>query len=377
MYMTKLSLEGFRNYTKEAICLGEALNFFVGKNAQGKTNLLEAIYYLANGRSFRGQKDIDLIAWEKPYFRLKADFRVEGSQRDHHLDLYYDALGRKQIKLNDVVYKKIEDLPYRAKTVLFTPDDLAIVKGAPNLRRRFMDQDMEAFDDSFYLLRRKYNRILSQRNELLKDIRARRSPKEDLLPWNQQLVAFGCEVIIKRLQFLGSIVPQARRIHEDITGQPGGFDVRYISSLGQILKLEREQMECHYLALLEKNQDEEIRRGVSLFGPHRDDLVFYENKVDLRTYGSQGQQRTAVLAMKLAEVEGYSKRFQLQPILLLDDVLSELDAQRQEELMGIVTRRTIQTIITGTHYDDNLKKVGNKTSFYVKEGNIIKNAKKT
>lgn len=372
MQLQSLTLEGFRNYTQSEIHFQPALNVLIGANAQGKTNLLEAIYYLANGHSFRGNKDAELIGWDAPFLRLSATFQVEESVRVHEMQMTYERNGRKKIKLNGVAYRKVGDVPQRIKVVLFTPDDLTIVKGSPSLRRQFVDRELDAFDEQFYDLRRQYNRVLLQRNELLKEVRARRQSASALQPWTEQLVVLGTQVIRFRLHFLSQLIPAARRIHGVITGQPGTFDVRYLSCLGQVLQMSSEALQEKYREVLSQCAGEEIRCGVSLYGPHRDDLSFYEKGSDLRVYGSQGQQRTAVLAMKLAEVECYQRRFNRQPLLLLDDVMSELDDMRQEQLMGIVLARTIQTVITGTKMDFYRNEQENNPLFYVHEGKITR-----
>lgn len=369
MWIESLSIESFRNYDRQELSLGSGVNILIGANGMGKTNLLEGVYVLAHGRSYRA-RDIDLIRWGAPFMRLVAHIHTEDSERLHELSYYQDVQGKKNIKLNQVPYKRFGDMERRIRTVLFTPDDLSVVKGSPAKRRAFVDEDLEAFDPDFYLLRRSYMRVLSQRNELLKDIRAGRAKLESLAPWTEQMISAGSQMILKRLSFLARLVPQARRIHAHIAGQDGGFDVRYQSLLGQILHMDEETVQKHFRQKVDASLDDEIRRGSSLYGPQRDDLVFYQGQVDLRRYGSQGQQRTAVLCMKLAEVELYKRQFNIQPILLLDDVFSELDPRRQASLVEIISRDQVQTIITGTNIDLAQRQWGNMSVFKVSEGQI-------
>lgn len=371
MWIESLSLEGFRNYVSEKLDLIPGVNILIGANGMGKTNLLEGVYVLAHGRTYRG-RDLDMIAWEASYMRLQARFHIEGSGRTHHLVYYYDRQGKKDIKLNKVPYKRLADLDRKPETVLFTPDDLAVVKGGPAKRRAFIDQDLEAFDPDYVRLRRDYGRVLGQRNELLKDIRSGRASRQSLRPWTEQMVEKGSQMILKRLYFLARIVPQARRIHAHLSGHTQGFDVRYQSLLGQVLHMDAQELQDHFKRVLEKAQEDEIRRGSSLYGPQRDDIVFYQDGIDLRRYGSQGQQRTAVLAMKLAEVAYYQSRDQVRPILLLDDVFSELDPYRQAALVEIISHDEIQTIITGTNFDLTQRKWGNLSVFEVSEGQITR-----
>lgn len=369
MWIEDLNLEGFRNYKEESLSLGSGVNILIGANGMGKTNLLEAVYVLAQGRTYRA-KDADMIGWQAPFFRLRADFHMEDSDRTHKVTYYMDSGGKKDIKLNQVPYRRFGDMDRRIRTILFTPDDLAVVKGGPAKRRAFVDQDLEAFDGDFYRLQRAYSRILSQRNEVLKDMRACRARKDSLSPWTDQMVEVGSQIIGKRLAFLQRIVPQARRIHARMSGQNQGFDVRYQSLLGQVLHMDQASLQAHFMNVLGQAQEDEVRRGTSLYGPQRDDIVFYQGDVDLRRYGSQGQQRTAILAMKLAEIDLYRRHYGVSPILLLDDVFSELDPSRQEALVDMISHDHFQTIITGTNFDLTQRKWGNMSVFEVTGGEI-------
>lgn len=373
MIVQELSLKDWRNYETATLSLHETLNIFLGPNGQGKTNLLESLYYLCYGRNFRGNKDRELVRWNCQYFRLEALFQVDESARTHHLEIYYDASRRKAIRLNGVKYGRMRSLPVRLSAVLFTPDDLGIVKGSPSERRRFIDRELEALYVDYESTRHAYERVLSQRAELLRDIRARRAPKSQLVPWNLQLVELGVRMIRHRLDLLAFLVPQARRVHAFLTGAKGSFNVTYQSSLGQVLHEDDSAMKAHYMDLLAELEDEEIARGMSLAGPHRDDLIFYENGIDLRTFGSQGQQRTAILSMKMAAIDAYEKRLGQKPLLLLDDVMSELDFERQRAVMEIVIKKKIQTFITGTGLDFSFSGFGYDPVFHVEDGKILDN----
>ena len=213
--------------------------------------------------------------------------------------------------------------------------------------------------------------MTSQRAELLRDIRRHRADKSLLVPWNLQLVELGVRMIRRRMDLLAFLVPQARRVHAFLTGNKGSFNVTYQSTLGQVLHEDDAAMKTHFLDLLAEVEDEEIARGASLIGPHRDDLVFYENGIDLRTYGSQGQQRTAILSMKMAAIDAYEQHLSQKPLLLLDDVMSELDFDRQRAVMEIVIKKKIQTFITGTGLDFTFKNFGYDPVFRINEGHIV------
>lgn len=372
MQLKELTLTDYRNYQALQLSLHPMLNIFLGQNGQGKTNLLEAVYYLCYGKNFRSNKDRELIRWHQNYFRLEAIFEIENSAIQNHLTLYYDPLRHKAIHLNGVKYRRMALLPLRLRAVLFTPEDLAVVKGSPSERRHFIDRELEALYDDYEDIRHRYERALSQRNELLKNIRAKREAKSMLEPWNLQLVHYGVLMIRRRLDLLRQLVPQARKVHQFIVGGQMGFNVTYQSSLGQVLDLSEEALKWQFMQLIKENESEEIERGISLFGPHRDDLVFYHEGIDLRTYGSQGQQRTAILAMKTAVIDCYESRFDMKPLLLLDDVMSELDLSRQKAVMEIVVKKKIQTIITGTNIDFSFNNFGYNPLFFIEEGKIIR-----
>lgn len=370
MILKELTLKDWRNYDSTTLSLHPALNVFLGANGQGKTNLLESIYYLCYGKNFRGNKDRELVHWNRQYFRLEALFALDETSRTHHLEIYYDAVRRKAIKLNGVKYGRLRALPVRLAAVLFTPDDLGVVKGGPAERRRFIDRELDALYVDYEQTRHAYERVLSQRGELLRDIRRRRAEREQLVPWNLQLVELGVRMIRRRLDLLAFLVPQARKVHAFLTGGQASFNLTYQSSLGQVLHEKDEPMKAHFLSLLADVEQEEIVRGQSLVGPHRDDLIFYENGIDLRTFGSQGQQRTAILSMKMAATLAYEHKLGQKPLLLLDDVMSELDFDRQRAVMEIVTKKHIQTFITGTGLDFTFKNFGYDPVFHVENGRI-------
>lgn len=370
MILQELTLQDWRNYGSQTLSLHPTLNIFIGPNGQGKTNLLESIYYLCYGKNFRGNKDQELVHWNRNYFRVQGLFVLDETSRRQHLEIYYDPAHRKRIKLNGVKYSRMSQLPARLAAVLFTPDDLSVIKDGPSERRRFIDRDLEALYPDYETTRHAYERVLAQRGELLRDIRRHRAEKSQLVPWNLQLVGLGVAMIRKRLDLLAFLVPQARRVHTFLTGQKGRFDLTYQSSLGQVLHEDDTVMKAHFLSLLAELEEEEIRRGQSLAGPHRDDLVFYENGIDLRTYGSQGQQRTAVLSMKLAATLAFEKKLGQKPLLLLDDVMSELDKDRQRAVMEIVVKKQIQTFITGTDMDFSFQGFGYNPIFHVANGAV-------
>lgn len=370
MILKELTLRDWRNYDSTTITLHPTLNVFLGPNGQGKTNLLESIFYLCYGKNFRGNKDRELVHWNRQFFRLEALFALDETSRTHHLEIYYDAVRRKAVKLNGVRYGRLRALPVRLAAVLFTPDDLGIIKGGPAERRRFIDRELEALFADYEQTRHSYERVLSQRGELLRDIRRHRAEREQLVPWNLQLVELGVRMIRRRLDLLAFLVPPGAtgacfshwrkgQLQCDVSIEPGPGAAR-----------KRCGDENAFSRAVGGGGSGEIARGQSLLGPHRDDLIFYENGIDLRTYGSQGQQRTAILSMKMAAIDAYEQHLGTKPLLLLDDVMSELDFDRQRAVMEIVIKKQIQTFITGTGLDFTFKNFGYDPVFHVQEGAI-------
>lgn len=370
MILYECSLSLWRNYKSLNLKFYPTLNIFLGPNGQGKTNLLEAIYYLCYGKNFRGNKDRELIHWEQAYFRLEGLFSLDESARRQHIEIYYDTIHKKRLRLNGVKYQSMSKLPARPAAVLFTPDDLGIIKGSPGERRRYIDRELGDLYLDYEKLRLSYERVLSQRGELLREIRAHRADREQLVVWNLQLVDYGVAMIRRRLSLLALLVPQSRRVHAYIAKGSGHFDLTYQSSLGDVLHLSDDAMKTRFLELLEESEDEEIRRAQNLLGPHRDDLTFYLEGKDLRTFGSQGQQRTAILALKMAAIDVYGHVLGQRPLLLLDDVMSELDYTRQQAVMQIVTKKKIQTFITGTGLDFSFKGFGYDPVFKIKDATV-------
>ena len=371
MHLEYLHLINYRNYKNQELRLNRGINILIGANGQGKTNLLESVYYLACGGNFRGNKELELIKWDEPYFRLMGQMKKDGSDRMHELEIYVDREKNKQLKINGVKYKSMSELHHYLRVVLFSPDDLKIIKGSPSERRRYLDVVMCQMDKSYHRLIRDYDRILVQRNNLLKDVQYHRQSKNQLEVWNQYLVEYGSYIIYKRLQFLKMLVPMARKVQKALTDETERFTVTYHCSMGAIGDFSAEQIKSLFGNIIEQKLDEEIIKGTTLWGPHRDDMIFYLNGMDLKRYGSQGQQRTGILSLKMAELQVFYKCFGEYPILLLDDVMSELDDNRRHYLIEMVKKNQIQTIITGANIELLTEEIAKDEFFSVSEGKII------
>lgn len=372
MYLQAIHLFNYRNYQNQELTLNRGINVLIGANGQGKTNLLEAIYYLAAGNNFRGNKDMELIRWDAPYFRLLGQMKKANSDRMYELEIYIDKEKNKQLKINGVKYKSLSELHNYLRVVLFSPDDLKIVKGSPAERRRYLDSGMCQLDKNYHRLIRDYERIVQQRNNLLKELQYKQQNRSQLEVWNQYLVEYGSQIIFKRLQFLKMLVPMARRVQQELTQQSERFTVTYHCSMGAIGDFSAEQIKSLFSRIIEQRLSEEIVRGTTLWGPHRDDLIFYLNGMDLKRYGSQGQQRTGILALKMAELQTFYKYHGEYPLLLLDDVMSELDDSRRHYLLNMVKENEIQTIITGANIELLTEEIAQDEIFSVQEGKIIK-----
>ncbi|QPC83839.1 DNA replication/repair protein RecF [Phototrophicus methaneseepsis] len=377
MHIEHLSLTNFRNYARLELSLPQQPIVLYGENAQGKTSILEALYYLATSRSPYTTSDRQLIHWRTeddpiPFARLAADVnnRESATQR-LEITLLMDKSGpvprfKKTIKLNGVE-KRVMDVVGLLTVVLFLPQDLALVEGSPSERRRFMDTTLTQVNRDYLEALDNYEKILPQRNALLRRISERQSSRKELAFWDEQLAHAGAAVIAGRQTFLRELEELAQRNHDDLTGRTETLTLKYQPSFvptaeanGQMsfnllgLDLHREltaeQIEPQFLQQLEAEQNESIMRGVTLSGPHRDELRIFINERDCGLYGSRGQARTAVLALKLAELSWMRDHLGEWPILLLDEVVAELDRKRRAYLLDRLDG-IAQTLVTTTELE--------------------------
>ncbi len=338
MILKSLELSNFRNYDFLNIEFDKGTNILFGDNAQGKTNILEAIYLCATTKSHKGTKDCDIIKFgtEEAHIRAYPEKSGEAVQIDMHLR----KNKSKGIAIDLRKIKKASELLGIMNVVFFSPEDLAIIKNGPAERRRFVDMELCQLD-SFYLYNlNHYNKIVNQRNKLLKDLYLNPSLRETLNIWDLQLASYGSKIIERRLSFIRQLNEIIFDIHFRLSGGKEEIEVVY----------EPDVREEFLVEALQKNQEKDIKLKMTTVGPHRDDFSFVAGNVDIRKFGSQGQQRTAALSLKLSEIELVKKIAKDTPILLLDDVLSELDSSRQNYLLNNIG--DIQTIITCTGLDD-------------------------
>ena len=338
MILKSLELANFRNYEELNISFDKGTNILYGDNAQGKTNILEAIYVSATTKSHKGSKDKEIINFDKEEAHIRTYLEKENVET--RVDMHLRKNKSKGIAIDGQKIKKAADLMGLLNVVFFSPEDLSIIKDGPAERRRFADMELCQLD-SFYLYNlNHYNKIIGQRNKLLKDMYFQPELKDTLNIWDSQLVSFGSKIIERREQFVKQLGDIIFDIHKKLSGGKEELVIAYEPDVS----IEDYEKQMKY------NQDKDIRLKQTTTGPHRDDFSFVVNGVDIRKYGSQGQQRTAALSLKLSEIELVKKISKDTPVLLLDDVLSELDSNRQNYLLNSIGN--IQTIISCTGLDE-------------------------
>lgn len=369
MHIRELLLKNFRNYISLNLTFNPYLNILVGDNAQGKTNILEAIYFTATGRSHRTNKENELLRWQEKFFQI--DLRAEKDHRKINIEIITADDGRKKIKLNGVPKKRTGELVGELNVVLFSPEDLMLVKGGPAIRRKYLDLEISQVSPAYYHNLLNYHKTLMQRNNLLRSIREHREDPQNLEIWDIQLAEFGQRIIARRIDVLKKIAPLARLLHRKITDGKEELEIRYYSSVDLKDLSSGDNIKDRFLKMLLSIKKDEISRGMTMLGPHRDDLGLFVHGKDMRLYGSQGQQRTCALSMKMAELEFIRGETGEYPVLLLDDVMSELDDHRRKFLLDVVYKN-IQTFITATTMN-YFQEIGNKeyALFNVKNGSII------
>ena len=338
MVIRSLRLKNYRNYDLLDMSFDPKTNILYGDNAQGKTNILEALYLSGTTKSHRGTKDRDMIQFGHDEAHL--EMVVEKKGLTFQIDMHLKKNSPKGIAIDRIPIRKASELFGIVHFVFFSPEDLNIIKEGPAGRRRFIDLELSQLDKIYLSNLTNYNRIINQRNALLKDIYNHQNLAETLDIWDMQLVNYGRKIIGKRREFVESLNEIIKEIHRNLTGGIENIQVIYEPSV------ESEALE----ESLFRNRDRDLRMKMTSSGPHRDDLMVAVNGIDIRKYGSQGQQRTAALSLKLSEIYLVEKIIHDKPVLLLDDVLSELDSSRQNYLLESI--HDIQTMITCTGLDD-------------------------
>ena len=338
MYIESIELKNFRNYQDLQLDFDKGTNIFYGDNAQGKTNILESVYICGTTKSHKGSKDKEIIRFgeEESHIRMM----VKKDELSYKIDMHLRKNKAKGVAINGLPIKKARELFGIVNLVFFSPEDLNIIKNGPGERRRFMDLELCQLDQIYLTDLAGYNHIVNQRNRLLKDLYQNPSLRETLEIWDIQMLQYGKKIIEKRRDFVRDLNDVIQDIHRNLTCGEEHLEVIYEPST---------ESEC-FEETLKKNRERDMRMKMTSAGPHRDDLCFMVNGIDIRKFGSQGQQRTAALSLKLSEIYLVKEKIKDTPILLLDDVLSELDSNRQTYLLDSI--HDIQTLITCTGLDD-------------------------
>ena len=349
MIIKSLELSNFRNYDFLSMEFDQGTNILYGDNAQGKTNILEAIYVSATTKSHKSSKDKDIVNFKEEEAHIRTYLEKEGIET--RVDMHLRKNKSKGIAIDGKKIKKASELLGLLNIIFFSPEDLSIIKNGPSERRRFVDMELCQLDSLYLYNLNCYNKIVNQRNKLLKDISMNSSLRDTLNIWDIQLVSFGSKIMERRKIFVDQLNEIIYGIHKNLSGNKEHLEIIY----------EPEVSVEMYEEKLFKNQEKDIKLKMTTIGPHRDDFSFHVTKInqdgkledeaiDIRKFGSQGQQRTAALSLKLSEIELVKKITKDTPVLLLDDVLSELDSNRQNFLLNSIG--DIQTIITCTGLDE-------------------------
>lgn len=365
LYVKNIRLINFRNYYSLNIKLNQKTNVFIGKNAQGKTNLLEAIYICGTGKSFRTNRDKEIINFNKNEAYVGSEINIGKYEKFIEIKLEKDKA--KRIRVNKTELKSHKELYSGLNVVVFSPEDLKLVKGGPSERRNFLDTEISQIKPVYNFNINRYNKVLFQRNNLLRTSRFQGNISNILEIFDLQLANIGTDIILERDRYIKELSSILETTHNNITSSKEKLELKYLSNI-EILD-DKSEMEKKYLDKLKKNTKNDIESSSTQLGPHRDDISITINNKDLKTYGSQGQQRTAVLSIKLSEVELIKKQRGVYPVLLLDDVFSELDEERRRYL--IRSFRNMQTLITATDAID-LKEMDNveKSVYYIDNGQL-------
>ena len=373
MRLNELTLQHYRNYETVSLDFPKTLNLFLGENAQGKTNLLESIYVLAMTRSHRTSNEKELIGWEQAAAKISGV--VEKKTGTVPLEILISNKGRKT-KVNHIEQKRLSAYIGQLNVILFAPEDLSLVKGSPQVRRKFIDMELGQVSPIYLYDLVQYQSVLKQRNQYLKQLAEKKQTDTvylDIL--TEQLAEFGGKVLYARLGFLKKLEHWANLLHQKISHGRETLTIDYASSIPiDNTDLSLEALQNQLLQQLMNNRKRELFKANTFLGPHRDDLLFIVNGQNVQTYGSQGQQRTTALSIKLAEIDLMHSETGEYPVLLLDDVMSELDNERQIHLLETIEGK-VQTFLTTTSLDNIKDKLTVEPDiFYVQQGKIERNS---
>ncbi len=354
MWVKKIELKNFRNYKNQKLELNKNINVLYGENAQGKTNIIESIFLCSMGKSFRAKKDKEMIKLDEDSCSVEVEY--EKSDREGKIKI--EIGNKKNIFVNDIKIKRLSELLGKINIVIFTPDDIEIIKGGPDQRRKFLDIMISQLRPNYIHILSLYQKTIEQRNNYLKQIKEEQKDENLLEIWDEKLAEYAIKICEYRKEFIEKLKPKMEKLHKEITNNKEEIKIEYVTEC-----LDKKI----YLDLLKERRKLDILKGFTTKGVHRDDFVIYINGRQLNVYGSQGQQRTSILTLKLAELNLIYDEIGEYPILLLDDFMSELDKSRRESLVQHI--KETQVIITCT--DKLALENFEYLEYNVKEGKII------
>ena len=373
MIINKLQLVNFRNYNHVAVVFDKMVTVFYGKNGQGKTNLLESIYYSSFGLSHRTSREDEMGKFSSEGMAVLLDFTKEDGEHSIRMKRFFDkGKSYKEIKIDGNKTTAKNHYSF-LNTVMFSPEDLQIIKGDPGLRRRFMDMEISQTDPLYYELLVRYRRLLKQRNSLLKTIRDQNQSQEQLSPWDEEITSVGAQILIKRLENLKKLKEISIPAFHNLSDKNDSLEIKYEmkGNNGESYYPEEEtynNIKDFYMASLKERRFKDIMQGNTGIGVHRDDFKTYINNADGKAFASQGQQRCCALALKFSQIEYVKEMSGEYPVLLLDDVMSELDQYRRNQLISFINDK-VQTIIT-VNDKTLIPDFGSNQYFYVEKGNV-------
>lgn len=383
MFIKKLKLKNYRNYKEVEVIFDKNINIIYGNNAEGKTNLLESIYMCSTSKSHRNSKESEIINFNENEAHIKLIFKKNNFEKDLSIDIQLNKEIKKGIAINEIKIDKVSDFLGTFNVVLFAPEDLNIIKDGPQVRRKFLDIEICQSDKIYVNSISNYNKVLNQRNILLKDIsKEKGNNKNDLLSlldiYDEQIVNYGIEIIEKRIKNIEKLAKIILEKHLQISDSKEKLIINYendvLKEWFNIKENKPDTVKELYLGLIKENREKDIKNQYTNIGPHRDDIGFYIDRLDIRKFGSQGQKKTAAISLKLSELEIIKEKINDIPVLLLDDVFSELDETRQKLLVNNL--KGIQTIITCTGIKKNIFDLLKPEKVFNVKNNIIKEIKK-
>ncbi len=345
MQIKSLTLKDYRSYKDTKFDFSPQVNVILGKNAKGKTNILEAIFFMVIGKSFRTTHEKDVIHWQEENAYIHGEFQKK--YRDIDIEMFFNSSRKKAIKIDGIGIRRIGELFGSVNAVFFSPDELKLIKNSPEERRRFMNIILSQTNKSYFYLLGRYEKVLESRNKLLKTSHDKEALLETIDIWNRALSDLAQRIYLERRKLIEELTPYAKKAQEYLSGGKENIEIEYKSSFSG------EDYSQKMMKGLEKNLDKDFKLGYTTLGVHRDEIDIYLNGVEVKSFGSQGQQRTVALSLKLAELEIIKNRVGEEPILLLDDVFSELDSGRRKKLLKFTSKA--QTIITCTDFDEDEK----------------------